>query len=137
MKLILLIAALTISAISVRSQTVTNIAWRIQVETGTVGGTTNTVTTNFRYDYGNSKDLLKVNGYVFAWNTYKASGGVNDLNTWLKTDVADRAMSYANVKQSADFTVLLAKLQTLLLTNPDLLSASDLTTLNTIAAKAP
>lgn len=38
---------------------------------------------------------------------------------------------------AADNTALLAKLQALLLQNPDLLSASDLTSLNTIAAKAP
>lgn len=137
MKGFLVAVALAVMALAANAQTVTNIVWRVQVETGTVGGTTNTVTTNFRYDYGTAKDLLKVNGYVFAWNTYKASGGTNDLNVWLKTDVADRAASYAAVKQAADNTALLAKLQSLLLTNPDLLSASDLSQLNTIAGKAP
>lgn len=137
MKNLFAIAALTLYAIGVQAQTVTNIAWRVQVETGTIGGSTNTATTNFRYDYGTAKDLLKVNGYVYAWNQYKAAGGTNDLNTWIKTDVADRATSYAQVKQQADNAALLAKLQSLLLVNPDLLSASDLTSLNTIAAKAP
>lgn len=137
MKKLVILAALIASAFATQAQTVTNIAWRIQVETGTVGGTTNTVTTNFRYDYGTAKDLLKVNGYVFAWQAYKANGGANDLNTWLKTDVADRAASYANAKQSADNSATLAKLTSLLTANADLLSASDLASLQTIAAKAP
>lgn len=131
------IAILALTTVVSGAQTVTNIAWRVQVETGTVGGSTNTVTTNFRYDYGNAKDLIKINGYVFAWNQYQASGGTNNLNTWLKTDVGDRAKSYGDVKSAADNAALLAKLQSLLLTNPDLLSASDFTELNTIAAKAP
>lgn len=137
MKTVIAIALLSISSLAAFGQTVTNIAWRVQVETGTVGGSTNTVTTNFRYDYGTAKDLLKINGYVFAWNQYQSSGGTNSLSAWLKTDVGDRAKSYADVKTAADNTVLLAKLQSLLLQNPDLLSASDLTSLNTIAAKAP
>lgn len=131
------IAILALTTVFSGAQTVTNIAWRVQVETGTVGGSTNTVTTNFRYDYGNAKDLIKINGYVFAWNQYQASGGTNNLNTWLKTDVGDRAKSYGDVKSAADNAALLAKLQSLLLTNPDLLSASDFTELNTIASKAP
>lgn len=137
MKKVLSIAILAVAMVSATAQTVTNIAWRVQVETGTVGGTTNTTTTNFRYDYGTAKDLIKINGYVFAWSQYQASGGTNTLNSWLKTDVGDRAKAYGDVKTAADNTALLAKLQALLLQNPDLLSASDLTTLNTIAAKAP
>lgn len=137
MKTILIALSLAASAFIAQAQTVTNIAWRIQVERGTVGGATNTTTTNFRYDYGTSKDLLKINGFVFAHNQYQASGGTNDLNTWLKMDVGDRAKSYADVKSQADYTALVAKLSSLLLQNPDLLSASDLTSLNTIAAKAP
>lgn len=137
MKTILAIGLLALSVLAAKAQTVTNIAWRVQVETGTVGGTTNTVTTNWRYDYGTAKDLIKINGYVFAWSQYQASGGTNSLNTWLKTDVGDRARAYGDVKTAADNTALLAKLQALLLQNPDLLSASDLTSLNTIAAKAP
>lgn len=137
MKILLSAIVFVFALAAAHAQTVTNIVWRVQVETGTVGGSTNTVTTNFRYDYGTAKDLLKVNGYVYAWNVYKAAGGTNDLNVWIKTDVADRAVSYAQVKQAADNAALLAKLQSLLLSNPDLLSASDLTSLNTIAAKAP
>lgn len=137
MKTLIAIGLLALSVLAAKAQTVTNIAWRIQVETGTVGGTTNTVTTNWRYDYGTAKDLVKINGYVFAWNQYQASGGTNTLNAWLKTDVGDRAKAYADVKTAADNTALLAKLQALLLQNPDLLSASDLASLNTIAAKAP
>lgn len=136
MKTILTIGLLAFT-LAAKAQTVTNIAWRVQVETGTVGGTTNTTTTNFRYDYGTAKDLVKINGYVFAWSQYQASGGTNTLNAWIKTDVGDRAKAYGDVKTAADNTALLAKLQALLLQNPDLLSTSDLASLNTIAAKAP
>lgn len=135
MKKFLAILALVTTAITVQAQSVTNIAWRVQVEIGTVGGTTNTVTTNFRWDYGGSaRDLNRINGYVYAYNNAKST---NTLNQWIKTDVADRADSYAAAKASADYQALLSKLSTLLLSNPDLLSSSDLTSLNTIAAKAP
>lgn len=134
MKKLLVILALSVTALIAQAQSVTNIVWRVQVETGTVGGTTNTVTTNFRWDYGSAKDLTRVNGYVFAYNNSKST---NTLNQWIKADVADRADSYAAVKASADYQSLLAKLSLLLLSNPDLLSASDLSSLNTIAAKAP
>lgn len=134
MKKLLVLLALVAAAYTTRAQTVTNIVWRVQIETGTVGGTTNTATINFRWDYGTPKDLIRVNGYVFAYNNSKST---NTLERWIKTDVADRADSYAAVKAQTDYQALLAKISSLLLSNPDLLSASDLSSLNTIAAKAP
>lgn len=136
MKILLTLALLTV-ALAANAQTVTNLAYRVTVETGTVGGTTNSVNYNVRLDYGTAKDLTRINGLVYAWNQYQKSGGTNDLGTWLKQDVKDRSDSYATVKQQVDNAALLAKLQSLLLVNPDLLSASDLSSLNTIASKAP
>lgn len=133
----LLALALLILPIAAKAQTVTNIAWRITVETGTVGGTTNSVNSNLRLDYGVAKDLTRINGWVFAWNVAKASGNTNILGDWIKTDTKDRSDQYAAVKQTSDNAVLVQKLTSLLLQNPDLLSASDLSNLNTIAAKAP
>lgn len=137
MKTLIAIAAIAFAALSSQAQTVTNLAFRITVETGVVGGTTNSVNTNLRLDYGTAKDLTRINGWVYAWNAYKVAGGTNDLGSWLKTDLKDRADSYAATKQAADHAGLVAKLTSLLLQNPDLLSASDLSTLATIAAKAP
>lgn len=138
MKLLLTLSLLAISALAARAQTTTNLSYRIIVETVS-GGVTNTAsTTNFRYDYGlNTKDGLKIDGFARAYSVYTSSGGSNSFGLWLKQDIADRAKSYQDAKVAQDNTILLAKLQSLLLTNPDLLSASDLTSLNTIAAKAP
>lgn len=137
MKPLFVSALLFLAIATAKAQTVTNIAYRITVETGTVGGSTNSVNTNLRLDYGTAKDLNRINGFVFSWNSYKASGGTNTLGDWLKTDVKDRADAYAATKNQADNAALLAKLQSLLMANPDLLSASDLSNLQTIAAKAP
>lgn len=134
---ILLVLALAAFTFAAQAQTVTNLAFRITVETGAVGGTTNIVNTNLRLDYGTAKDLTRINGWVYAWNAYKVAGGTNDLGSWLKTDLKDRADSYAATKQAADYAGLVAKLTSLLLQNPDLLSASDLSSLTTIASKAP
>lgn len=133
----LFILALMALPIVTKAQTTTNIAYRITVETVTAG-VTNSVNTNFRYDWGvNTKDGLKIAGLASAFATYRAGGGQNDFGQWLKTDIGDRAKAYADVKTAADNAVIAAKIQTLLLSNPDLLSASDLSNLTTIAAKAP
>lgn len=137
MKTLLVLVSIAAFSIAAQAQTVTNLSFRVTVETGVVGGTTNSVNTTLRLDYGVAKDLTRINGLVYAWNAYRGAGGTNDLGMWLKTDLKDRADSYAATKQSADYAGLVAKLTSLLLQNPDLLSASDLSSLNTIAAKAP
>lgn len=136
MKRIILIAALALGTISLRAQTTTNIAYRVTVETVT-GGVTNNVNTNFRYDAGTAKDATKINGLALAFAQYKANGGAQDFGGWIKIDIGDRSKAYADVKTQADNAALLAKLTSLLTANADLLSGSDLTSLNTIAAKAP
>lgn len=138
MKLFLTLLLLTLGAALTHAQTTTNLSYRIIVETVS-GGVTNTAsTTNFRYDYGaNTKDGLKIEGLTRAYSVYTSSGGTNSFGLWLKQDVADRAVAYQNAKIAQDNATLLTKLQSLLLSNLDLLSASDITSLNTIAAKAP
>lgn len=136
MKTLISILALATSAFIAQAQTTTNLAYRITVETVTAG-VTNSVNTNFRYDASGAKDALKINGYALAFAQYKAQGGAQDFGGWLKIDTTDRAQAYAAVKQQADNAALLAKLTALLTANVDLLSAGDLTSLNTIAAKAP
>ena len=136
MKKLLIAIGLAAFTLSAQAQTTTNISYRVIVETVTAG-VTNSVTTNFRYDYGTKKDALKVDGFALAFAQYKAAGGAQDFGGWLKIDIGDRAKAYQDAKQASDNAALLAKLQALLTTSPDLLSASDLTSLNTIAAKAP
>jgi hypothetical protein len=123
-------------AVSASAQTSTNIDYRVIVETVS-GGATNKVTTNFRYDASNKKDGLKIDGLALAFAQYAAAGGAQDFGGWLKIDTGDRAKAYADAKQASDNAALLAKLTSLLTTNPDLLSNADITSLNTIAAKAP
>lgn len=132
----LLTIAILFFAVSVSAQTTTNIDYRVIVETVT-GGVTNKVTTNFRYDASVKKDGLKIDGLALAFAQYKAAGGVQDFGGWLKIDIGDRAKAYADAKQAVDNAALLAKLTSLLNGNPDLLTAGDLSSLNTIAAKAP
>lgn len=137
MKRILILPLLMAFCFTAKAQTTTNITWRITVETVTAG-VTNSVNTNFRYDWGtNTKDGLKIAGLATAFATYRSGGGQNDFGAWLKTDVGDRAKSYSDAKLAADNAALAAKISSLLLSNPDLLSASDLSSLTTIAAKAP
>lgn len=136
MKKLLLTLGFLTAALTARAQTTTNIAYRVTVETVT-GGVTNSAVTNFRYDASNASDAAKINGFALAFATYRAGGGSKDFGAWLKQDVTDRAKAYADAKAAADNAALLAKISALLLSNPDLLSASDLSNLATIAAKAP
>lgn len=127
-------------AAATHAQTTTNVTYRIQVESVT-GGVTNTVSTNWRYDAGGvKKDQNILAGIQFAYAAYVAAQGTNTvlaLGPWLKQQHVALLTDYANQKQAADNTVLAAKILNLLTVNSDLLSASDLTSLNTIAAKAP
>lgn len=132
----LLSLGLLATALTAQAQTTTNLAYRITVETVTAG-VTNSVNTNFRYDASGASDAAKINGFALAFATYRAGGGSKDFGAWLKQDVTDRAKAYADAKAAVDNAALLAKISALLLSNPDLLSASDLSNLATIAAKAP
>lgn len=140
MKTLITLALLAFGALAVQAQTTTNIAYRIQVETVT-GGVTNTVNTNWRYDYGTKKDSVRIDGIAFAYKVYTNSLATNDvalaLGPWLKRQHQALVDDYAAQAQRASSADTLAKLTSLLTANIDLLSASDLSSLATIAAKAP
>lgn len=136
MKTLLPLLIFCATVLGAHAQTTTNLAYKITVETVTAG-VTNSVNTSFRYDASGKSDATKIDGYALAFAQYRANGGQQDFGGWLKIDTTDRARAYAVAKQQADNAALLAKLTALLTANTDLLSASDLTSLNTIAAKAP
>lgn len=140
MKSLLTIALLAL-ALTAQAQTTTNLAIRVQVESIT-GGTTNTTSTNWRLDYGNKNDALRVDGFNFAYASYAAALPTNQVavapGVFFKQNLVKPLLdNYAQQKQAADNAVLLQKLTSLLTVNSDQLTAGDLTSLNTIAAKAP
>lgn len=132
MKKFLLFIILTLP-FTARAQS-TNLALRVQEERVS-GGVTNTITTNFRYDYGTAKDALKVDGYVFGWFQAKANGYTNDLGAWIKQDMGDRAKNYRDAKSALDNAIILQRIQ-YLLSNLDILG-TNFTTLSNISNLAP
>lgn len=133
----LIALALLILPLSAAAQTTTNISYVVTVETVS-GGVTNSTPTSFRWDWGvGTKDGLKISGVVFGFNGYKSSGGVLAFGPWIKSNINDWGKSYQDAKEVVDNSALVAKLTSLLLQNPDLLTGTDMTNLNTIAAKAP
>lgn len=135
-----ILAILALGAVSAYAQTTTNLDYRLQVETVT-SGVTNKTTTNWRYDYGAKKDAARVDGANWAYAAYVTSLGANGtplaFGPWLKRQHTVLLDSYSDQKQAADNKVLLQKLTSLLTANSDLLTAGDLSSLSTIAAKAP
>lgn len=140
MKTSLAILALTAAAFTSQGQTTTNLDYRLQVETVTAG-VTNKTTTNWRYDYGAKKDATRIEGANWAYAAYVTRLGTNGtplaFGLWLKRQHTVLLDSYSDQKQAADNRVLLQKLTSLLTANSDLLTAGDLSSLSTIAAKAP
>lgn len=140
MKTLIAILTLAASAFVSKAQTTTNIAIRFTVETVTAG-VTNSTPTNFRWDYGNKKEALRVDGLNFAYSHYVSTFGTNaptlNFNQWMKANYTDFVQGYASQKQQADNVIILQKLTVLLNGNTDLLTQSDLNNLATIAAKAP
>lgn len=120
-------------AFTVATQAQTNIAYRI-----TVDG----VNTSWSYDAaGSKKDVARIDGIKFAYNVYTNSLATNvvalAIGPWLKQQHVVLIDDYSAQKQKADNATILAKLISLLTLNADLLSASDLSSLTTIANKAP
>lgn len=130
MKTLLLLALLALGAFTVQAQT--NVAYRI-----TVDG----VSTSWSYDAaGTKKDIARIDGLKFAYGVYVTTQGTNTvlaMGPWLKQQHVFLIDDYSSQKQRADYAALLAKLTSLLTANADLLNAGDLSSLNTIAAKAP
>ena len=133
--------AVLLGALTLRAQTTTNIAYRIQVETVTAG-VTNTVNTAWRFDaLGTKRDQVNLNGILYAYGVYCASLAEGEtplsLGLWLKRQHFALIENYANQKQAADNSVIAQKIATLLIANSDLLSNADMNNLQQIAAKLP
>lgn len=141
MNKLIALALLLASAFVAQAQTTTNLSYVITVETVT-GGVTNLLNpVTLRYDYGNKKDSLRIDGFNFAYGAYAATFGTNtpalNFKQWLKRQEQSLPDNYAAQKQAADNAATLAKLTVLLTSQSDLLSTADLNNLTTIAAKAP
>lgn len=130
MNKLLFIALVALGGVTAKAQT--NIAYRI-----TVDG----VNTSWNYDAsGTKKDVARIDGIKYAYGVYTNSIGTNAplaLGAWLKQQHVVFIDNYASQKQEKDNAAIAAKIVSLLTVNADLLSAQDLNSLNTIAAKAP
>lgn len=136
MKTILLLIAIAalFSCKCAHGQT-TNLDFKV---TATVPGvSTNSSTLTLLTATG--KDKVRIDGLAFVYAVARAGGYTNTLDTWLaKVWCKDNADIAARVKLAADATpTLLPKLTDLLLNNYDLLSAGDISSLTSIAAKSP
>lgn len=132
MKTILAVIALAVCSLVAQAQTTTNLIFRVQ-EQHVNGAVSNIVdTANYTWTYTVKKEGLKIDGF-----RHGALGSPLTFVLWIKQDINDRAKAYADAKQAVDNAALLAKLQSLLGPNVDLLTAQDLSDLNTIANKAP
>lgn len=136
MKRFLLALAFTTCALTAKAQTTTNLAYRVTIETVTAGVTNSTQST-VRLDYGTKKEALMIDGLAKAYRDYVIAGGVATFEAWLKTDIKDRAREYSNAKIAVDNAAMAAKINTLLTTQSDLLSAAQLNQLIAIAALLP
>lgn len=133
MKTLLLALTFAACSLSTQAQSITNLVAKF-----TVNGTTNATLT--LDGVPSKKDAALIAGTMFAYGSYVTAQGTNAVvayDSWLKQNYKDFIMGYAVQKQQADNAALLVKLTALLTANTDLLTAGDLTSLNTIAAKAP
>lgn len=132
---------LAAAVLTAKAQTTTNISYVITIETVTAGVTNSLNPIAFRYDYGSKKDAIRIDGFNYAYGQYVATFGTNaptlNFKQWMKQVTQALPEEYARQQQQAANAATLAKLTVLLSSQSDLLSASDLTSLNTIAAKAP
>ena len=133
----LLIAISFILGLSARAQTTTNIQVKVTVTVTVAGVSTNSSNSTMTLDPATPKDLLRINGASFSYYQARANGFTNTLDFFLaKQEFSDVLKADSDALNRANNTVTLGKITTLLTTQLDLLSASDLSSLTTIAAKA-
>ena len=136
MKRLLLFTLLTLS-FSASAQTVTNISCRITTTTIVTGVSTNTAQTTVNLDVANAKEKAMIDGAAFMYAAARVNGETATFDSWLsKTHWKDQLKADSDAYNRTQNQAILDKLATLLTTQIDLLSASDLSSLNTIAAKA-
>jgi hypothetical protein len=104
MKTLLILAALAMGLAQAGAQTVTNITFRVSVETVT-GGVTNTVNTPLRLEgAGSESDVFGVNGLLNAYALNVAANGENapTLGVFLRQEIKDQVIRpYSKVAQDA------------------------------------
>lgn len=133
----ILILALILGSLSCGAQTVTNLAIRVTTTTIVTGVSTNTAQTTLNLDSGTAKEKIMIDGAAWMYGKARANGETNTFDNWLaKTRIKDEFKSDADAFNRAQNDLILQKLTTLLTTQLDLLSAQDLSSLNTIASKA-
>ena len=131
----LLIAILTLAALSAGAQSVTNITVKITVEIAGVG--TNSSSIKLQQD-GTAKESRLVDGNVWYYNYAKSNGlTTNTFDGWLKDEAKTRLQLHADEKAVNDNQITAQKVSTILTTQPDLLSAAQKNQLATIAALLP
>jgi hypothetical protein len=98
---------------------------------------TNIASSVMTLDPATPKDLLRINGASFSYYQARANGYTNTLDFYLaKQEFSDVLKADSDAYNRSQNTVTLGKITTLLTTQLDLLSAGDLASLSTIAAKA-
>jgi hypothetical protein len=133
----LLILAMLAFGLTANAQLTTNIQVTVKVTVTQAGVSTNIASSVMTLDSATPKDLLRINGASFSYYQARANGFTNTLDFFLaKTEFSDVLKADSDALNRANNTVTLGKITTLLTTQLDLLSASDLSSLTTIAAKA-
>lgn len=116
------------------AQLTTNIAVRVTVTVPTVS----TQQTTLNLDYAVAKEKVLIEGAIADYAVAKANGQTNTIDFYLaRVRVKDDFKALADAYNRSKAAVTLAKITQLLTTDIDLLTASDLNNLATIANKAP
>lgn len=112
----------------------TNLAIRVTV---TVDGvSTNQTTLNL--NHATAKDRVLIEGAIWDFKGAQANGQTNTLDFYIaRVKIKDDLKATADAKNRAESAATLEKLTRLLTTELDLLTTGDLSSLSTIAAKAP
>jgi hypothetical protein len=104
MKKLLITIAAVASLYQAEAQTVTNIAFRVTVETVTAG-VTNSVNSTVRYEgAGSEQDVFAVNGLAVAYAKNVEANGVNapTFPVFLRQDIRDQVVRpYSKAAQDA------------------------------------
>lgn len=136
MKTILALLTLLALLVSVQAQT-TNIAVRVTV-TVVTGVATNTAQTTLNLSPDVPKEKIMIDGAVWEYAAAKVNGQTNAFDFWLaRVKIKDEFKATADAFNRVQSAATLAKLTQLLTVDRDLLSASELSSLVTIADKAP
>lgn len=140
MKTTLSILFLVLLASFAEAQTTTNIAFRISVETVTAG-TTNTVNTTLRLDYGTAAEAFSIDGFALGHAQNIAANGTNapTFGVYMRQELKDQLVRPASrvaqdrVKQAS----AVDKIPTIIANQWDNLTQAQKNQLAAIAAAFP